>query len=172
MRVLHLLLATCLCIALVVPADAWKRWRVRARFRFRARVRISRDRSLECKTLYGLGCPPSVAFTIGEVAPTEDAACAVRTISNCKRTLLDEEEDQEARDLVRVPFDADFKDYDDNKDGFITYDEFLDTLSSNVPLVDPSEVQKPFFDADIDGDGQLSEEEFAAAPFDFGDFDM
>ena len=69
--------------------------------------------------------------------------------------LLDEEEDQEARDLVRVPFDADFKDYDDNKDGFITYDEFLDTLSSNVPLVDPSEVQKPFFDADIDGNTRM-----------------
>ena len=65
--------------------------------------------------------------------------------------LLDEEEDLDARNIVKVPFDADFDDYDDDKDGFISFDEFLDTVNSNVPLENPLDVEEPFFEADIDG---------------------
>ena len=65
--------------------------------------------------------------------------------------LADVEEELEDVDTVNVPFDGDFDDYDDDKDGLIDFAEFYDTVTSNVPLKNPAKLGEVFHAADVNG---------------------
>ena len=78
-----------------------------------------------------------------------------------KRSLSDEDENQ-----LKAGFSCKFSDYDKNGDGKMTIDEF----ASAIGMSQSSSIVKETFDAaDSDDSGDISCNEFKAAPFEFQD---
>ena len=60
---------------------------------------------------------------------------------------LEDVEPEEA-DIVDVPFDNVFVDYDDNQDGLIDFEEFYLTVTKNIPIANPALLGETFMAAD------------------------
>ena len=70
---------------------------------------------------------------------------------------MGEEEELQDLEMVNVPFDGDFEDYDDDKDGLIDFAEFYDTVTSNIPLKNPAKLGEVFNAADVNGKLSLTQ---------------
>lgn len=88
-----------------------------------------------------------------------------------KRGLSLREEKISYIDGIEVPYPADLSVYDANDDLIITFAEFRDAVLSHVDFNHPEDLEEVFKKADANRDGQLDEDEFLTAPWNFADID-